>query len=74
MAVISSEKESRLRLILQTGTDKEGNPTYKTKSYSDVKTDATDENVYAVADVLSGLQQHTLFDVERVNTLDLDEE
>ena len=43
MAIIQVPDASRLVLILDDGTDDEGNPRTKTKSFNNVKPDASDE-------------------------------
>ncbi len=59
---------SRLSLIFQMGTDPDsGAPVLKTKSFSNVKHDATDDDVYAVATGLANLQKHPLYEVQRTD-------
>lgn len=41
---------------VQSGLNMSGNPVYKTYNYSNVKTDAADANIYAVASGLGALQ------------------
>ena len=58
MAVTSIPHNSRLSLIFQTGTDPEsGAPIRTTKSYSNIKYDATDQDVYDIAQALVSLQK-----------------
>ena len=45
MAIITSPTDSRLRLMVQTGTDPQGNPVVATRNYSRIKAEATDESV-----------------------------
>ena len=59
---------SRLSLIFQTGVDpNSGAPILKTKSFSNVKHDATDDDIYAVATGLADLQKHPLYEVQRID-------
>lgn len=74
MAVNAIPLGSRLQLILITGMDDKGNPTYRTRSYSNVKPDASDLAVYNVGNALAGLQEHELDVMRRVNELILKEE
>ena len=58
--------QSTLQLIFQDGTDPDsGNPVFKTKSFNNVKPNATAEQLYAVAVTFEGLQQRPLFTVNR---------
>ena len=73
MAVNAAPQGSRLSLTLQVGTDETGNPVYRTRSYSGVKPQASDQDVYDVALMLADLQQHPLVEVLRVNNVELSE-
>ncbi len=65
---------SRLSLIFQTGTDPgTGAPILKTKSYTNVKSDASDDDVYSVANDLAGLQKYTLHEIQRTDRAKLTE-
>ncbi len=74
MAVSVTPAGSRLSLLLKVGEKENGQPLVKTKSFSGVKPEATDQNVFDVALEISGLQQHSLEAISRVNQLDLAEE
>ncbi|NLP18653.1 MAG: DUF1659 domain-containing protein [Firmicutes bacterium] len=65
MAVARNDELSRLQLRFHTGTTEEGKPIYKLKSYSNVKADAADEDVFRVAEALGELQEHVLQNVIR---------
>jgi len=73
MAVITTALDSRLRILVQTGVDAEGKPQLKTRSYNRIKTDAVDSSVYQLATTLAGLQKHSLYGVNRVNEVGLEE-
>ena len=47
------------------------NPVYKTYNYSNVKTDATDADVYAIATGLAGLQSLPLVSYSRTDNANL---
>jgi len=72
MAIISTALGSRLQVVVQTGTDGQGNPVLKTRSYNRVKASAVDDNVYQFAVTIAGLQQHQLYEVNRVNEVSLE--
>lgn len=74
MAVIRSIADSTLRLVLQTGTNASGNPIFVNRNYRNIKVDATDQDVYAVAEALAELQIYTLNAVDRIDTNQLIEE
>lgn len=67
MAVNTVPIDSRLQLRLIVGQDEQGNPLYRTSSYSNVKPLVSDEAVYAVGTALAGLQKHTLEELRRTN-------
>ena len=68
MAVVSIPYNSRLSLIFQTGTNPvSGAPVRATKSYSNVKHDATDQDVYDVAQALVSLQKYSLLETRRTD-------
>lgn len=67
MAVDVIPVSSRLALKLRTGTDTEGNPVFRTRSYSSVKPSAADQDVYDTAQALAGLQQFPVEEISRVN-------
>ena len=56
MAIITSPTDSRLRLMVQTGTDPQGNPVVATRNYSRIRPRPPMKSVYQVATVLGGLQ------------------
>ena len=62
-----------MQLQLQTGIGEDNEPIIKNRYFSNVKTDALDENVYAVAQSLTGLQQYPLLTVKRIDTGTLDQ-
>ena len=65
---------TRLSLIFQTGTDPNtGAPILKTKSYSNVKSSASDDDVYSVANDIASLQKYMLFEIQRTDRAKLTE-
>ncbi|MEW8959503.1 MAG: DUF1659 domain-containing protein [Moorella sp. (in: firmicutes)] len=71
MPVVSTPLASTLRFQVQVGTDANGQPVYRTRSYSRVKPGAADQDVFDVAQTLGGLQVHPVIAVSRVNENDL---
>ena len=74
MAVLATPLISKIRLQLQTGVDGDNNPVYRNKTYSRVKTNASDQNVFDAAAALAGLSSDTLNAVTRVDESDLAEQ
>lgn len=71
MAVARNDEPSRLQLRFQTGVTEDGKPIYRLKSYSNVKADAQDEEIFRVAEALGGLQEHVLQSVIRHDSAEL---
>ncbi len=71
MPVVSSPLATSLRLQVQTGTDVDGKPVYRMRSYSRVKPAAADQDAYDVAQALGSLQVHPINAISRVNENDL---
>jgi hypothetical protein len=67
MAVNVSLRYSKLKLTFSNGVDGNGKELKKTKTYSNIKPTTTDEDVYAIADVLISLQQSTALQVGRLD-------
>jgi len=67
MPVITNPVGSRLQLRFMVGQDAQGNPIYRSRSYSNVKPAASDDDLFAVGNALAGLQQHTLDEVRRIS-------
>lgn len=65
MAMVE-QVSSQLRLVFHDGEDvSTGKPIYKAKSFNNVKTTATAEALFEVANALSELQERSLYTIER---------
>lgn len=64
---------ARLQLRLNTGMDENFNPIFRTRSYSNVKSSASNEDLYALAQELGGLQVHAVDAVRRVDEYELEQ-
>ncbi len=73
MAVISTPNASAVRIKFDHGTDLNGDRVIKTKTYSSVKSGASNENIMAVVNAIAGLQEHTLSGTNRVDNTSLSE-
>lgn len=61
-------QKSQLRLQLETGTHPtSGKPVFKSKTFANLKPEATAEQMLTVANALAGLQEYPLAAVERVD-------
>jgi hypothetical protein len=74
MAITATPLTARLQLRLNTGLDENFNPVYRTRSFSNVKTSANNEDLFELADEIASLQVHTLDAVRRVDEYELEEE
>jgi hypothetical protein len=74
MPISANPVGSRMQLRLNVGQDAGGNPIYRSRSYSNVKPLASDQDIFTVGNSLADLQQHTLEEVRRVNEYVLEEE
>lgn len=73
MAVTKAYLNKRLETRLNTGLDEDFNPIYKTRSWSNIKATATDQNLFDLAGEISALQIHTLDAVRTVTHEELEE-
>lgn len=69
---VADIKQSSLQLIFQDGIDPlTGDPVYQTKSFNNVKPNATAEQLYTVATTFESLQQRPLFTINRRDTSEI---
>lgn len=73
MAVISTPNASSIKIKLDQGTDLNGDRIIKTKTYSSVKSAASNEDIMAIVNSIVGLQDHTLSAVNRIDSYSLSE-
>jgi len=74
MAITATNNDSKIKLGLNAGTDENGKEIVKSKTFSKVKADATNEDVYAATTAISNLQTLPLMSVKRINEVELREE
>lgn len=74
MAVVKMPQAARLQVKVQTGVNTTGAPVYRVRSLQNVKTDATDADIFAVAKGLAGLQAHSVIGIARQDDASLIEE
>ena len=73
MAVVYTPNASSIKVKFDHGTDLNGDRVIKTKTYSSIKSSATNDNIMAIVNSLAGLQQHTLSGTNRVDNSSLSE-
>ncbi|MCW2276894.1 DUF1659 domain-containing protein [Heliophilum fasciatum] len=65
MAVTLTPQSTALLISLEEGTTTSGSPKYKTLTFSNINTGATNQDVYDIGAALAGLQNKTLYQIER---------
>lgn len=74
MAVIANSLDSRLQIQLHLGVDGDGKDVTRTKTYSRIKGEASDQDLYDVANSLVGLQEHPVLFIRRNSNAEYEEE
>lgn len=67
MAVIRTALDSRLQVRYQVGVNESGEPVFSTRNLGNVKADSDDESLWAIATVMTRLQQLPVGEVRRVD-------
>ena len=67
MAVTAVKNPSGLKMKFNCGKDDKGNTIRKTKTYSNLRPDASDQDVYDVGVMISSLQEHVLIEIAKVD-------
>lgn len=73
MAVSATPLGSRLQLRVRLGYDLQGNPILRTRSYSNIKSTASHEDLYDTGTDLAAMQDHALEVIRRVDEMELEE-
>ncbi|CEH34390.1 DUF1659 domain-containing protein [Romboutsia lituseburensis] len=69
---ISTKNPSGLKLKFQTGTDPITQKVIvKTKTYSNLKPSASNDDVYEVGEILASLQGHSLLEIAKIDNTTL---
>ncbi|HOB21000.1 MAG TPA: DUF1659 domain-containing protein [Candidatus Atribacteria bacterium] len=71
MALESRPLNTRLQLQLDLGQNEDGRRITRTRTYSSIDPEATDQDVYDVAMALAGLQSHGVIAVRKVDQTEL---
>ena len=62
---IKMTKDSKLRVIFETGLTDEGKPIFKTRSYSNVAEDVTPEQLQQVGEALASLSTYPMGGIQQ---------
>lgn len=57
MAVNKTITETSMSIEVQKGVDKAGDPIYSKKTFSNLRNDAQDENIYAVSEAIKAVME-----------------
>ena len=71
MAVVSTKVSSDLKLTMKTGVDEKGNDKFVTKTLSNLKVTAVDEDIFAVGEAISNIKTYPLFGLGREDQFSL---
>lgn len=71
MAVEARPLNTTLQLLFDMGTDEDGKKITRRRSYTNVKTDAADQDVYDVAVILTDLQTQSVVGIQTIDKTDL---
>jgi len=74
MAIDKTQLGKSLVLRLNTGLDEEFSPIYKNRSWSGIKSGASDANLHALAEEIGSLQTHTVDSIRTVTTDELEDD
>ena len=62
---IKMTRDSKLRVVFQTGLTGEGKPIYKTKSYANVAEDVTPDQLQQVGEALASLSTYPMGGIQQ---------
>ncbi|PKM78738.1 MAG: hypothetical protein CVU90_00195 [Firmicutes bacterium HGW-Firmicutes-15] len=72
MALSSTTIATDLVLVMDNGVGASGQVLTKARKYGAVKTTAVNNDIYAVAQIISGLQDQSLVAVQRKDTVEIE--
>ncbi|MDP3385765.1 MAG: DUF1659 domain-containing protein [Eubacteriales bacterium] len=71
MAIVATELEGRVTLVLNKGEDGDGNTLTSNKSYSKIKPSVSNDDVYEVVNGIASLQEYPVVTVRKTEEFDL---
>ena len=70
-SVIESKNPSSLKVKFDCGLNDNGKTIVKSRTYSNLKHNATSNDVYDVANALASLQQHSILEITKIDNTTL---
>lgn len=74
MAIVANQSDSKFKLVLNAGVGENNKDIIKNKTFGNVKSTVTNENIFEVATSLAELQEYTLTNVVKYEEYDLVDE
>lgn len=74
MAVVKTPQSTKLVIKVQTGVNTSGNPVYRLRSYTNIKTAAADADIYAIGQAMGSVQKYAVTEVSRQDQGSLQEQ
>jgi hypothetical protein len=71
MAVVSTKVASALKLTMKVGVDESGKDKFVTKTLSNLKVAAVDEDIFAIGEAISNIKTYPLFGLDREDKFSL---
>ncbi len=71
MPIIPNQSDSKLKLVLNAGYDENNKAIIKNKTYANIKSTVTDEDLYGLGAAISDLQSYSLLNLVRYEESEL---
>jgi len=71
MAIIANQADTKFKLVLNAGVDINNKNIIKNKTFANIKSVTTNDNIYNVANSLAALQSYTLTNIVKYEEFDL---
>jgi hypothetical protein len=71
MPVIANQGNSKVKLVLNAGLDQNNKTITKSKTFSNIKADVENEDLYNIGVAVSGLQEYELTNIVRYDEYEL---
>lgn len=74
MAVVANQKDSKFKLVSNVGVDENNKDIIKNKTFSNVKSTVSNDNMYNLGVAISELQSYELVNIVRYEEYELNNE
>ena len=74
MAVVTNQADSKLKLVLNAGLDENNKDIIKNKTFSNIKSTVTNDDLYNLGVAISELQSYSLVNIKRYEEYEISEE